>query len=124
MAGRLTLARNRILQEYPFYGRLLMRLSFGLAECETAYTDMRQIVFDPAFAGRLTDEELKFVLAHEYLHAGLGHYHRCQGREPYLWNVACDFVINGWLMEMHVGEFPARGELYDEELKGKSAEEI
>ena len=72
----------------------------------------------------LTDEELKFVLAHEYLHAGLGHYHRCQGREPYLWNVACDFVINGWLMEMHVGEFPARGELYDEELKGKSAEEI
>lgn len=72
----------------------------------------------------LTDEELKFVLAHEYLHAGLGHYHRCQGRDPYLWNVACDFVINGWLMEMHVGEFPARGELYDEELKGKSAEEI
>lgn len=72
----------------------------------------------------LTAEELKFVLAHEYLHAGLGHYHRCQGREPYLWNVACDFVINGWLMEMHVGEFPARGELYDEELKGKSAEEI
>lgn len=72
----------------------------------------------------LTDEELKFVLAHEYLHAGLGHYQRCQGREPYLWNVACDYVINGWLVEMHVGELPARGELYDETLKGKSAEEI
>ena len=72
----------------------------------------------------LTDEELKFVLAHEYLHAGLGHYQRCQGREPYLWNVACDYVINGWLVEMHVGELPARGELYDEALKGRSAEEI
>ncbi len=81
-----------------------------------------EIYVNPA-AG-LTDEELKFVLAHEYLHAGLGHYHRCQGRDPYLWNVACDFVINGWLIEMQVGQFPASGGLYDEDLKGKSAEEI
>jgi hypothetical protein len=38
--------------------------------------------------------------------------------------VACDFVINGWLIEMQVGQFPASGGLYDEDLKGKSAEEI
>ena len=81
-----------------------------------------EIYVNPA-AG-LSDEELKFVLAHEYLHAGLGHYHRCQGRDPYLWNVACDFVINGWLIEIQVGQFPASGGLYDEDLKGKSAEEI
>lgn len=84
--------------------------------------EVAEIYVNPA-AG-LSDEELKFVLAHEYLHAGLGHYHRCQGRNPYLWNVACDFVINGWLIEMQVGQFPASGGLYDEDLKGKSAEEI
>ena len=38
--------------------------------------------------------------------------------------MACDYVINGWLVEMHVGELPARGELYNEALKGRSAEEI
>ena len=72
----------------------------------------------------LSEEELKFVLAHEYLHAGLQHYDRCQGRDAYLWNIACDYVINGWLHEMHVGVMPERGELYDDSLRGQSAEEI
>lgn len=72
----------------------------------------------------LSRKELIFVLAHEYLHAGLQHYERCQGREPYLWNVACDYVINGWLQEMGIGRMPETGVLYDETLKGMSAEEI
>lgn len=71
----------------------------------------------------LSLEELKFVLAHEYLHAGLQHYERIQGREPYLWNVACDYVINGWLVEMGVGAMPP-GALFDAALCGQSAEEI
>ena len=75
-------------------------------------------------AARLTEEEWRFVLAHEYLHAGLQHHERCQGRDPYLWNVACDFVINGWLKEMQIGSIPMNGLLYDEELRNFSAEEI
>ena len=75
-------------------------------------------------AARLTKEEWRFVLAHEYLHAGLQHHERCQGRDPYLWNVACDFVINGWLKEMQIGSMPMNGLLYDEELRNFSAEEI
>ena len=71
----------------------------------------------------LNFEQLKFVLAHEFLHAGLEHYDRCQGRDRYLWNVACDYVINGWLYDMKVGEMP-KDILYDETLKNKSAEEI
>ena len=69
-------------------------------------------------------EEWKFVLAHEYLHAGLLHHQRCQGRDHYLWNIACDFVINGWLQEMQIGTMPSDGLLYDEKLKGLSAETI
>lgn len=74
-------------------------------------------------AANLSSEEWKFVLAHEYLHAGLQHHERCQGREPYLWNVACDFVINSWLKEMQVGVMPS-SVLYDETLRDYSAEEI
>lgn len=80
-----------------------------------------EIYVNPA-AG-LHFEELKFVLAHEFLHAGLQHHERRQGRDSYLWNVACDFVINGWLNEMQVGKMP-EGVLYDESLKNVSAEEI
>lgn len=74
-------------------------------------------------AAKLNFEELKFVLAHEFLHAGLQHHERCQGRDVYLWNVACDFVVNSWLYEMQVGKMP-QNILYDEDLKNMSAEEI
>ncbi len=71
-----------------------------------------------------TLEEWKFVLAHEYLHAGLCHHERCQGRDRYLWNVACDYVINDWLHEMNIGIMPEDGLLYDETLHNMSAEAI
>lgn len=72
----------------------------------------------------LSLEEWKFVLAHEYLHAGLCHHKRCQGRDHYLWNVACDYVINDWLHEMKIGTMPDEGLLYDESLHNMSAEAI
>lgn len=75
-------------------------------------------------ASGLSSEEWKFVLAHEYLHAGLMHHERCNGRDYYLWNVACDFVINGWLQELQIGTMPVDGLLYDPALKGLSAESI
>lgn len=72
----------------------------------------------------LTLEEWKFVLAHEYLHAGLCHHERCQGRNHYLWNIACDYVINDWLLAMHIGSMPEEDLLYDESLHNMSAEAI
>lgn len=72
----------------------------------------------------LSEDEWKFVLAHEYLHAGLVHHKRCLGRDRYLWNIACDYVINDWLLEMKVGNMPDDSLLYDETLHGLSAEAI
>lgn len=48
----------------------------------------------------------------------LRHDQRQQGRDPFLWNVACDYIINGWLMEMGVGRMPAVGALHDPDLAG------
>ena len=75
-------------------------------------------------SARLTYDELIFVMAHEFLHAGLMHHVRCQGRNSYLWNIACDFVINEWLQEMQIGMMPVNGALYDPSLKGMSAESV
>ncbi|MEV6645734.1 hypothetical protein [Amycolatopsis sp. NPDC051371] len=71
----------------------------------------------------LTAEEWRFVLAHEMLHAALRHDLRVLGRDPYLWNVACDYVVNGWLVAMGVGELPD-GSLHDQQLTGMSAESV
>ena len=71
----------------------------------------------------MSEEEWRFVMAHEFMHAALLHHTRSAGRDPYLWNIATDYVINGWLKEMKVGEMP-EGVLYDPKLKDMSAEEI
>lgn len=133
-AGRETVvteAAEWFMRNYPLLGGLAA--SFKIIEdaqiCQQSEirmaavdVDAGEIYVNPA-AG-LTGEEWKFVLAHEYLHAGLSHRERCQGRDFYLWNVACDFVVNGWLVEMGIGEMPQGDILYDETLKGMSAEAI
>jgi predicted metal-dependent peptidase len=83
--------------------------------------DRGEIYVNPHAA--LTPDEWCFVLAHEMLHASLRHDHRADGRDPYLWNVACDYVINGWLVAMGVGSVPDGG-LYDPALTGLSAESV
>jgi len=124
-------AKGWFMSSYPLLGALAE--SFRIVEdsqvCQRmaitiAAVDMeaKEIYVNPA-AG-LSFEEAKFVLAHELLHVGLRHDVRRRGREAHLWNVACDYVINGWLIEMRIGSIPAFGLLHDAELKGLSAESI
>lgn len=124
-------AAQWFINHYPLLGGLAAGFQIiedysccNQAEISVAAVDAAagEIYVNPA-AG-LSSEELKFVLAHEFLHAGLCHQERCQGRDPYLWNIACDYVINGWLHDMHIGEMPERGLLYDEALKNISAENL
>ena len=98
-ATRLVMLRGSLVTEQPFLGRLLMHLPLSFDEsCNTAYTDMRQIAFNPAFAQRLSDDELRFVLLHECLHCVLKHCTRGRGLMQFLYNVACDIVVNSIIM--------------------------
>ena len=124
-------AKNWFISSFPLLGALAAafntiedpvictRMDISVAAVN-AY--MNEIYINPS-AG-LDDDEYRFVMAHELLHVGLRHSERRQGREPYLWNIACDYVINGWLVEMGLGELPKVGALYDPELKGLSAEAV
>lgn len=130
-ATRAQRARQCLIDHYPLLGALAA--SFDIEEdprlCQqydvrVAAIDVgaRRIWMNPA-AG-LSDEECLFVFAHELLHAGLNHASRLRGRDPLLWNIACDFIINGWLMEMGVGAPPGIGLLHDAQFSGKSSEEV
>lgn len=71
----------------------------------------------------LNEMGARFVIAHEILHIALDHAGRRAGRDPLIWNLACDFVINHWLVEMNVGVSP-EGLFFDKKLAGLSADEI
>jgi predicted metal-dependent peptidase len=124
-------AKAWFISSYPLLGALAsnfkiiedpltnQRLDISVAAVDT---QSKEIFVNPA-AG-LDEYQARFVMAHELLHVGLRHDTRHGGRDPYYWNVACDYVINSWLVEMGVGELPTMGLLYDPDLKGLSAEAI
>ena len=92
---RLILARMRLLSTNGFFGLLLMHAQFALDfTIETAATDGAKIYFSPKFMDDLSDKELDFVLMHEVLHIALKHCFRTDGRDEFLFNVACDVVVN------------------------------
>ena len=125
-------ARNWVLAEFPLLAALAS--SFKLIEdqalCDSMdvaiaaiWDETQEIYVNPKV--NFTEDEARFVMAHELLHAGLRHTARRQGRDPWFWNVACDFVINDWLVEMQVSTPPDRiGYLHDPSLRGQSAEEV
>ncbi|MGW6913055.1 vWA domain-containing protein [Kitasatospora sp. NPDC054939] len=125
-----TRALNWFVSSYPLLGGLAAGITL-VADAELARAQGIAIAAVNADAGEIylnplrrhTEEEWRFILAHEMLHAALRHGDRCGGRDPYLFNVAADYVVNGWLLEMGVGEMP-EGLLHDPQLNGLSAEEV
>lgn len=92
---RLRVSRMRLLVNHGFYGLLLMHMRFSVDESvDTACTDGKKIIFGPAFLEQLNDSELDFVMLHEVLHVALRHCARTGERDPYLFNCACDIVVN------------------------------
>jgi len=124
-------ARRQMIDTYPLLGALAA--GFELVEdirlcsqydIRVAAIDVsaQKIWMNPA-AG-LKQPEYLFVFAHELLHAGLNHTSRRRGRDGYLWNIACDFAINGWLIQMQIGTPPTIGVLHDPQFDNASCEEI
>ena len=123
-------AKEWFISSYPLLGAIAasfklieeplvcQRLEISIAAISPG---LREIYINPQAV--LDSEELRFVMAHEFLHAALRHDARKDWRDGYLWNVACDYVINQWLSEMGVGERPD-GLLYDEQFKGLNAEAV
>jgi predicted metal-dependent peptidase len=125
------IARRWVMNEFPLLGALATqirviadhnlcdRMDISVAAVNGFLGEM---YFDPKWS--FSQEEWTFIYVHELLHVALLHHTRGRGRDPWLYNVACDFLINGWLVEMGVGKLPSIGALYDPRLQGMSADEI
>lgn len=129
-SGKAEEARLWFINHYPLLGALAA--AFELVDDQNILSSMRiglgavDVAAQRIYINtlRLNSQELLFVMAHEMLHAALRHDARRQGRDPFTWNVACDYAINGWLVEMRIGQPPKSGMAFDPALQGMSAEEI
>lgn len=102
----ITKAKTHLLLRHPFYSILALRTEFkpyteamnksGLPK--TMATDGKNIYYSEEWTESLTREECMGVIAHEVLHIALLHSLRLRGRQPMLWNVACDYAINNTLV--------------------------
>lgn len=117
---KLKKARVSLLFNQPFWGNLTMALPLVEADwLPTFAVDGRNIYYNREFAAGLTVDEIIFVLAHEVCHVIYAHLGRRNHRDPLLWNMATDYVINATLMQEKIGTMPTKPvEVKDGEHKG------
>lgn len=92
---KLSQARAHLLNDYPFWGYLL--ISTELIEDNqqrTMYTDGKVIGYNKDFIARLSRKQTMFCLAHEISHLMFQHIARRYSKIPKKWNTATDYVVN------------------------------
>ena len=125
-AERLTMGRVRLLLNKPFFGNLATRLiPVPTYKLPTAGTDGRRFYYNPAFLKHLSDNEVLFLCGHEVLHCVFDHFSRREGRNPALYNMAGDYVINIILVDEGVGDMITTVPiLLDYKYRGWTSEEV
>jgi len=126
---RLIKARIEMLISAPFFGNLATRLRFKDATewCPTLATDGRYFYYNRNFVDALSDGEIVFGVGHEVLHCVYDHFDvaRRGNRDPRLWNIANDYVINADLIDAKVGEEIKLVQIcFDWKYRGMVSEEI
>lgn len=108
----------------PFFATLaLFARMIPTSEHDTAATDGRDVYINPTFWRGLTSAERLGLLAHEVLHAALLHVPRRSRRDPLVWNLAADIVVNGFILSQEGFALP-KGHVRNKALEHLSVEEI
>jgi len=121
---RISASMLRLRMKSPFFATLALFAHIRVTErCPTAATDGKDIFVNPEFVRSLSSPQVDGLLLHEVLHAALLHVPRRGTREPALWNIAADVVVNGMIAQLAGFELPANA-IRDEKLEHLSVEEI
>lgn len=82
----------------------------------TAMTDGFCITFNPEHVESLSEDQLDSLMMHEILHIIDWHFIGSEGKDPYLWNMSCDFRVNSILRRIGFNMQPMAfdNERYDE----------
>lgn len=116
-------AKILLTNRHAFYGHLLMTLKLvPMWDKETMATDcIDTLFFNPNFVLNNNIQHIQFVCIHEINHIIRLHGKRMQGKNPELWNVATDMIINSDVMDsansMHY-DYDLKGGLFDRKYEG------
>jgi predicted metal-dependent peptidase len=93
-------ARARLLVRAPFLGSIALGLLWiETTEIATMATDGRSVWFNTPWCIEHGVEKTMGVIAHEVLHVVNKHHLRRGDRDPKLWNIAADLLINRLLLD-------------------------
>lgn len=123
--ARVERLRTTLVKKHPFFGHIACFLEWVVSEdpsMKTACTDGTKVWWDSEFVKNNTDDILSFVCVHEIEHVIKRHPWRRGERDPFLWNVACDYHINGELKGYDI-KIP-KNALYDPQYDGMLEEAI
>ena len=127
IVDKIIVARVGLLLRHPFFGNMATRLKIvdGSDWCPTAATDGRHIFYNRDFFEPLSIKQIEFVIGHEILHNVFDHMSRRDGRKPKVFNIACDYNVNGQLVRDKIGDpIPTIKMYHDPAYYGMGSEEI
>src|SRR5574343_619242 len=118
---KMSKARARLLVQHPFFASLVTSSPWiATRDIPTAATDSKNYYYNPDFMESLPLDENMGVQVHEVWHDALFHVLRRNGRNPRIWNMACDYSINQMILNQGL-KLP-QGCLVDRELGENSAD--
>jgi predicted metal-dependent peptidase len=124
---RIITARVGLLLRHPFFGNMATRLKIQDADewLMTAAVDGRNLYFNTQFFNAMSNKEIEFVIAHEILHMVYDHLGRREDRNPMLYNIAADYIVNNLLVRDRIGEKPKIVDCFqDFKYEGWSSEQV
>ena len=114
----------QVRRECSFFGSLMLFAQIETTKkLPTAATDGRKIFFNEEFLYSLSSKEQNALMLHEVLHMALLHVTRRQNRDPHIWNIAADIVVND-LIERNTSFPLPQGAITDTRFQDKSVEYI
>jgi predicted metal-dependent peptidase len=123
---RIMKARYDLLREPKmiFFGSLAMHMDIiKKDEIPTTAVNVKgQLLYNESFVNEQDKQGLRFLVAHEVMHLATNCFTRRGSRDPFVWNVANDYVIN--LLLKDAGIHPLEGALIDEKFRDWSTEQI
>ena len=114
----------QVRKECQFFGALMLFASTKeTKKYDTACTDGKDIYFNMDFLKSLNSSEQNALMLHEVLHMALLHVTRRQNRDPKIWNIAADIVVNDLILRNTSFRLP-KGAIIDKTYRDKSVEFI
>ena len=92
--------RKFIMRKQAFFATIMHNLAVEEIEDGTMATNGKTLFWSRLWVATISVFVTAFVVLHELLHVILKHPLRRGDRDPEVWNIACDYVVNAYIVFM------------------------